>query len=78
VTRTRALTAGTVLGSGTVSNEDRARGISCLAERRTLETLDEGKPRTPFLSPGDTIEIEMLDGAGVSLFGKLSHRVVAR
>ena len=78
VTKTRALTAGTVLGSGTVSNEDRARGISCLAERRTLETLDEGKPRTPFLSPGDTIEIEMLGDAGVSLFGKLSHRVVAR
>lgn len=74
--KTRAFTAGTILGSGTVSNADRARGISCLAELRTLETLDTGKPVTPFMKPGDTIEIEMLDDAGRSLFGRISQRVV--
>lgn len=77
VTRTRALTAGTLLGSGTVSNEDRSRGISCLAERRMIETLDEGAPSTPFLAAGDTLEIEMLDASGRSVFGKISQKVVA-
>jgi fumarylacetoacetate (FAA) hydrolase len=76
ITRTRAFTAGTILGSGTVSNSDRARGISCLAERRMIETIERGAPETPFLSYGDTIEIEMLDAAGSSLFGKISQRVV--
>ena len=52
IAMTRAFTAGTLLGSGTVSSDDRARGVSCLAERRTLETLDGGKPITPFLQGG--------------------------
>jgi fumarylacetoacetate (FAA) hydrolase len=77
ICKTRRYTAGTIVGSGTVSNEDRARGISCLAERRMIETIEMGKPVTPFMKVGDTIEIEMLDAAGRSLFGKISQRVVA-
>ena len=78
VCKTRGFTAGTILGSGTVSNEDRARGISCLAERRMIETIEEGKPKTPFMKPGDTIQIEALDAAGQSLFGRISQKVVKR
>lgn len=77
ITKTRAYTAGTILGSGTVSNEDRARGISCLAERRMIETIENGKPTTPFMKAGDTIEIEMADASGKDLFGKISQRVVS-
>ena len=73
--RTRAFTAGTLLGSGTVSNEDRARGISCLAERRMIETIEQGKPATPFMSVGDRIEIETFDSAGRSVFGRISQTV---
>jgi len=75
ITRTRAFTAGTILGSGTVSNRDRARGVSCLAERRMIETIEQGAPKTPFMTYGDTIEIEMLDAEGSSLFGKISQQV---
>jgi fumarylacetoacetate (FAA) hydrolase len=78
ISKTRGFTAGTILGSGTVSNEDRARGISCLAERRMIETIEEGKPKTPFMKPGDTIQIEALDAAGHSLFGRISQKVVKR
>ena len=74
--RTRAYTAGTILGSGTVSNEDRARGISCLAERRMIETIEQGGPKTPFLAPGDRVEIRMADRAGRDLFGAIAQRVV--
>jgi fumarylacetoacetate (FAA) hydrolase len=76
ITKTRAFTAGTILGSGTVSNEDRARGISCLAEKRMIETIETGKPTTPFMRAGDTIEVEMLDGEQKSLFGRIAQRVV--
>ncbi len=78
IAKTRSFTAGTILGSGTVSNADRARGISCLAERRMIETIEEGKPKTPFMKPGDTIEIEMMDAEGKSLFGRISQKVVKR
>ena len=78
VAKTRAFTAGTILGSGTVSNVDRARGISCLAEQRMIETIEQGKPVTPFMKPGDTIAIEMLDTEGRSLFGRIEQRVVAK
>ena len=54
IARTRAFTAGTILGSGTVSNTDRARGVSCLVERRALELIDGGQPSTPFMAVGDT------------------------
>lgn len=76
IAKTRSFTAGTILGSGTVSNADRAKGISCLAERRMIETIDTGKPATPFLSGGDAVTIEMLDRAGQSIFGKIEQRVV--
>jgi fumarylacetoacetate (FAA) hydrolase len=77
VTRTRALCAGTILGSGTVSNADRARGISCLAERRALEMIDLGRAKTPYMKVGDTIAIEMLAPDGTSPFGRIEQRVVA-
>jgi fumarylacetoacetate (FAA) hydrolase len=77
ITKTRAFTSGTILGSGTVSNADRARGVSCLAERRVVETIESGAPRTRWMLPGDTIRIEMLDAAGQSLFGSIEQRVVA-
>ncbi len=78
ITKTRSLTAGTILGSGTVSNEDPERGVSCLVERRTRETLDSGGPRTPYLEPGDRIRIEMLDAQGRSIFGSIDQAVLAR
>ena len=74
--RTRALSAGTVIGSGTVSNRDRARGSSCLAEVRMVETLETGAPATPFLKFGDQVHIEMRDAHGVSVFGTIDQRVV--
>jgi fumarylacetoacetate (FAA) hydrolase len=76
VTKTRRLGAGTLLGSGTVSNNDRSRGASCLAERRMLEQIELGAPQTPFLEFGDRVSIEMLDAAGRSIFGSLDNRVV--
>ena len=76
VSRTRNLGAGTIVGSGTVSNYDRSRGSSCLAEKRTLEQLEHGAPRTPFLQFGDRVSIEMFDAEGRSIFGALDNRVV--
>jgi fumarylacetoacetate (FAA) hydrolase len=73
--RTRRLGAGTILGSGTVSNVDRSAGSSCLAERRTLEQLEHGAPRTPFLRFGDVVRIEMRDAAGQSIFGAIEQAV---
>lgn len=76
ITRTRSFCAGTLLGSGTVSNRDRARGISCLAERRMLETIEHGKPSTPFMKVGDRIQIEMFDRNGQSIFGRIDQKVI--
>jgi fumarylacetoacetate (FAA) hydrolase len=73
--RTRNLGAGTIVGSGTVSNSDRTRGSSCLAEVRMLETIAHGAPRTPFLKFGDRVRIEMLDTDGASIFGAIDQRV---
>ena len=75
--RTRRLGAGSILGSGTVSNYDRSRGSSCLAERRMLEQIEGGKPVTPFLRFGDRVRVEMFDHAGRSIFGAIDQRVVA-
>jgi fumarylacetoacetate (FAA) hydrolase len=77
VARTRALTAGTIIGSGTVSNEDPARGVSCLVERRMRETLESGAARTDYLAPGDNIRIEVFDGEGGSVFGAIDQTVTA-
>jgi fumarylacetoacetate (FAA) hydrolase len=78
VTKTRRLGAGAIVGSGTVSNYDRSRGSSCLAEKRTLEQLELGGPRTPFLQFGDRVSIEMFDADGRSIFGALDNQVVRR
>jgi fumarylacetoacetate (FAA) hydrolase len=77
IAHTRSFAAGTILGSGTVSNADRARGVSCLVERRALELIDGGPATTPFMSVGDTIAIEMPDSSGRDLFGRIEQRVVA-
>jgi fumarylacetoacetate (FAA) hydrolase len=73
--RTRRLSAGTIVGSGTVSNVDRSAGSSCLAERRALEMIEQGAPKTPFLCFGDTVRIEMLDSEKRSIFGAIEQRV---
>lgn len=75
--RTRSLTAGTILGSGTVANRDPSRGVSCLVERRTREFLASGTAATRYLEVGDHVRIEMLDPAGASLFGSIDQAVVA-
>jgi len=73
--RTRRLGAGTIIGSGTVSNLDRSRGSACLAEKRTLELLEHGKASTPFLRFGDRVRIEMFDAEGASIFGAIDQEV---
>lgn len=73
--RTRRLGAGTIVGSGTVSNKDRRTGSSCLAEVRAIETIEHGAPRTPFLQFGDTVRIEMMAATGASIFGAIEQRV---
>lgn len=73
--RTRDLAAGTVIGSGTVSNEDHAKGSSCLAEKRMIETIEMGSPKTSFMKVGDTIEISMKNEKGESLFGRIFQKV---
>ncbi len=85
--QTRKLSAGTIIGSGTVSNRDAAGGpgrpvseggcgYSCIAEQRVVERLIDGAPRTSFLKSGDIVRIEMLDGDGRSIFGAIEQKVV--
>ncbi|HEU4486098.1 MAG TPA: fumarylacetoacetate hydrolase family protein [Povalibacter sp.] len=76
ITKTRNARAGTIIGSGTVSNYDRSLGSACLAERRMLEQIEQGKPSTPFLKFGDRVRIEMLAADGSSIFGSIDQRVV--
>ena len=73
--KTRHLVAGTIIGSGTVSNRDRVRGSACLAELRALETIDHGAPRTSFMRFGDHVRIDMLDDSGQSIFGAIDQTV---
>ena len=73
--RTRPLAAGTVVGSGTVANQDTSKGASCFAEKRTVETLEHGQPRTPFMKFGDVVRIEMLDADGRSIFGAIEQTI---
>jgi fumarylacetoacetate (FAA) hydrolase len=70
---TRPLTAGTIVGSGTIANQDEGLGASCLAELRMLEIIAGGKPTTPFMSYGDIVRIEMLDEHGASIFGAIEQ-----
>lgn len=73
--KTRPLCAGTIVGSGTVSNRDRSKGSSCLAEKRMLETIEHGAPKTPFMRFGDQVRIEMFDANDKSIFGAIDQRV---
>ncbi|KGQ20000.1 Fumarylacetoacetate hydrolase family protein [Lysobacter dokdonensis DS-58] len=73
--KTRPLSAGTIVGSGTIANEDTSKGASCFAEKRTVETLANGKPSTPFMSFGDNVRIEMFDARGDSIFGAIDQRI---
>jgi fumarylacetoacetate (FAA) hydrolase len=75
--RTRNLSAATVIGSGTISNNEyRSVGSACIAERRGIELTDQGKPQTDYMKFGDRVRIEMLDAAGQSIFGAIEQRVV--
>jgi len=74
--RTRPLGAGTIIGSGTVSNNARSAGVACLAEGRALETIDSGKLVSTYLRFGDRVRIEMLDERGESIFGAIDQQVV--
>lgn len=74
--KTRPLAAGTIIGSGTVSNKDRSVGSSCIVEKRTIEKLEDGDSHTPFLKPGDTVRIEVLDDYHNSIFGAIEQTVI--
>ena len=76
VAKTRRLRAGSIVGSGTVSNKDWSHGYSCVAEKRAIETIESGAPQTAFMQFGDTIRIEMCDAGGHSIFGVIEQRVV--
>jgi fumarylacetoacetate (FAA) hydrolase len=73
--KTRPLGAGTIIGSGTISNADLATGCSCLAEKRVLEIIETGEAKTPFMRFGDQIYIEMLDENSKSIFGAINQTV---
>jgi len=75
--KTRPLTAGTIVGSGTIANEDTSKGASCLAEQRTVETLRDGKPSTPFLKYGDVIRIDVTDRDDASIFGAIEQKMAS-
>jgi fumarylacetoacetate (FAA) hydrolase len=87
ITRTREVGAGSIVGSGTVSNkqgglfgssiDNGGVGYCCLAEVRMYETIEQGKPATPFMRPGDRVRIEMRDGDGRDIFGVIDNTVVA-
>jgi len=75
VCRTRNMRAGSIVGSGTVSNKDWSRGYSCIAEKRAIETIEAGAPKTAFMQFGDTIRIELKGADGTSVFGAIEQTV---
>jgi fumarylacetoacetate (FAA) hydrolase len=75
VAKTRNARAGSIIGSGTVSNLDRTRGYCCIAEKRSLEMIESGAASTPFMRFGDTVRIEMFDDRGGSIFGAIEQKV---
>ena len=77
IAKTRSFTAGTIVGSGTVSNEDTSKGSSCLSEKRMLEKIATGEFKTPYMKVGDRIEIEMFDEQGHSIFGRIDQKIVS-
>jgi len=76
ICKTRNVRAGSIVGSGTVSNQDWSRGYSCIAEKRAIETIEGGAPKTEFMQFGDTIRIEMKGADGASVFGAIAQKVV--
>jgi fumarylacetoacetate (FAA) hydrolase len=78
VAKTRVLAAGSIVGSGTVSSKDRARGYSCIAELRALEMIEHGEAQTTFMRFGDSVRIDMLDAQGKSVFGAIEQQVVQK
>ena len=75
IAKTRNVRAGSIVGSGTVSNLDRSRGYACIAEKRSLEAIEHGAAQTPFMQYGDTVKLEMFDAAGHSVFGAIEQSV---
>ena len=75
--KTRNVRAGSIIGSGTVSNKDWSRGYACIAEKRAIETIESGSPKTAFMQFGDTVRIEMKGADGMSVFGAIEQKVVA-
>lgn len=75
---TRDLAGGSLIGSGTVSNEDATKGSSCLVEKRTIEQIETGTAKTPYMKVGDTIKIEMKSAQGQNLFGTIFQKVVQK
>lgn len=75
ICKTRNVRAGSVVGSGTVSNQDWSRGYSCIAEKRAIETIEHGAPRTAFMQHGDTIRIHVNGADGLSVFGAIEQQV---
>jgi len=73
--KTRELAAGTLVGTGTISNQDKSVGYACLMEARLVEQVESGEARTPFLAFGDAVRIEMKDAKGASIFGAIEQRV---
>ncbi len=77
IAKTRNVRAGSIVGSGTVSNKDWSKGYSCIAEKRCIETIEDGRPSTEFMKYGDTIRIEMKGRDGQSLFGAIDQQIVS-
>ncbi|HEV7912947.1 MAG TPA: fumarylacetoacetate hydrolase family protein [Albitalea sp.] len=77
IAKTRNVRAGSIVGSGTVSNKDGSRGYSCIAEKRAIETIESGAPQTEFMQFGDTIRIEMKGSDGASVFGAIDQKIAA-
>jgi fumarylacetoacetate (FAA) hydrolase len=76
VAKTRNLRAGSIIGSGTVSNKDASRGFACIAEKRSIETIEDGAPKTDYMRFGDTVRIEVKGRDGLSMFGAIEQKVV--
>jgi fumarylacetoacetate (FAA) hydrolase len=77
ICKTRNVRAGSIIGSGTVSNKDWSHGYSCIAEKRAIETIEDGQPKTEFMKFGDTIRIEVKGKDGQSMFGAIEQEIVA-
>jgi fumarylacetoacetate (FAA) hydrolase len=77
ICKTRNVRAGSIVGSGTVSNKDWSHGYSCIAEKRAIETIEDGKPKTQFMKFGDTIRIEAKGKDGLSVFGAIDQKIVS-